>query len=56
MDINKDTFLVIDLPPKNEFRSKIEHNKEFMRYANIKKKLENFIILLSLLTIRILPT
>jgi hypothetical protein len=56
MDINEDTFLVIELPPKNEYKSKIEHNKKMMKYANIKKKLENFIILLSLLTIRILPT
>jgi hypothetical protein len=54
MDINEDTFLVIELPPNNEFRSKIEHNKEVMRYANIKNFLENFIILLSLLTIRTL--
>jgi hypothetical protein len=56
MDINEDTFLVIELPPKNEFKSKIKHNKKVMRYANIKNSLENFINLLSLLTIKMLQT
>jgi hypothetical protein len=34
MNINKDAFLVIELPPKNKLKSKIEHNKQIDEICN----------------------
>jgi hypothetical protein len=46
MDINECTILVIELPPKNELRSKIEYHKKLIRYAKIKLRYEKFSILI----------